>query len=137
MSMNLNNQQLVAIRLLASGMRSKNTAEQVGVSPETISRWRKIPEFIAAMNEIQGDAHDDTRDALRSLQNEAVNAVKDILVSPDTPPKVRLEAALTVFDLTEIREESRRAVGPCDAKAVKDQAAWKDYAHQQKLLGQG
>lgn len=137
MSMKLNNQQLAAIRLLASGVRSKTAAEKVGVTPETISRWRKIPEFIATMNEIQGEAHDDTRGALRSLQNEAVNAVKDLLVNSDTPPKVRLEAALSVFDLTEIREESCRAVGPCDAKAVQSHAALKGYAYEQKLLGQG
>ena len=48
--MKLNYKQLQAIDLYAIGMKGTDIAEQVGVIPGTLSRWRQDPEFMEAIN---------------------------------------------------------------------------------------
>ena len=46
----LNNNQLIAVQLVAQGKTGKFISEHLNVAEETISRWRKKPEFIASVN---------------------------------------------------------------------------------------
>ena len=45
MSTNLNKNQLIAIHLLASGVKASVVAKELGIREETLSRWRQIDEF--------------------------------------------------------------------------------------------
>ena len=45
MSRKLNENQLIAIHLLASGFKASVIAKQLGMREETLSRWRQIDEF--------------------------------------------------------------------------------------------
>ena len=45
MSTKLNEKQLIAIHLLASGVKASIIANQLGMREETLSRWRQIDEF--------------------------------------------------------------------------------------------
>ena len=51
MSTKLNENQLIAIHLLASGLKASNIAKQLGVREETLSRWRQEPIFKEALEE--------------------------------------------------------------------------------------
>ena len=51
MSTKLNENQLIAIHLLASGVRASFIANQLGVREETLSRWRQIDEFKEALDD--------------------------------------------------------------------------------------
>lgn len=51
----LNAKQIRAAALLASGRSCKKTAEIVGVVQETISLWKRVPEFLAEIKRIQDE----------------------------------------------------------------------------------
>ena len=50
MSRKLNKRQLLATHLLATGHSAKETANQIGIRQETISRWKKCDVFINQLN---------------------------------------------------------------------------------------
>ena len=52
MSTNLNENQLLAIPLVAQGVSGKDIANKLNVAKETISRWKKNPEFQAEVNKL-------------------------------------------------------------------------------------
>ena len=70
MSTKLNEKQLIAIHLLASGVKASIIAKQIGIREETLSRWRQIAEFKKALD-------DATEDILR----EIVETHKNLLIS--------------------------------------------------------
>ena len=45
----LNNNQLIAVHLIASGVKSSIIANQLDIREETISRWKQIDEFKEAL----------------------------------------------------------------------------------------
>lgn len=51
MSTKLNEKQLIAVHLLASGVKSSVVAKQLSIREETLSRWRQINEFKEALEE--------------------------------------------------------------------------------------
>ena len=50
MSIKLNKRQLLATHLLATGLSAKETANQIGIRQETISRWKKLDTFVDQLN---------------------------------------------------------------------------------------
>ena len=71
---NFDKKQLLAIELLADGLKTAETAEQVKVSNSTICRWRKNPSF---MNAIVEKAREKLKLELPSIYKAATkNAVK-------------------------------------------------------------
>ena len=50
MSIKLNKRQLLATHLLATGLSAKETANQIGIRQETISRWKKLDIFADQLN---------------------------------------------------------------------------------------
>ena len=51
MSTRLNENQLIAIHLTASGVKASIIANQLNIREETLSRWRKIDEFNQAVED--------------------------------------------------------------------------------------
>ena len=51
MSTKLNENQLIAIHLLASGVKASIIAKQIGIREETLSRWRQIAKFKKALDD--------------------------------------------------------------------------------------
>ena len=51
MSKKLNENQLIAIHLLASGVKASVVAKELGIREETLSRWRQIYEFKIALED--------------------------------------------------------------------------------------
>ena len=51
MSTKLNENQLIAVHLLASGVKASIIANQLGMREETLSRWRQIDEFKKALED--------------------------------------------------------------------------------------
>ena len=45
----LNNNQLIAVHLIASGVKASIIANQLDIREETLSRWRQIDEFKEAL----------------------------------------------------------------------------------------
>ena len=52
MSTKLNKNQLIAVHLLASGVKASVIAQQIDIREETLSRWRQIDEFKEALEDL-------------------------------------------------------------------------------------
>ena len=63
----LNNNQLIAVQLVVQGKTGKFISEHINVAEETISRWKKKPEFIASVNGILNELRDSTQQKLRNI----------------------------------------------------------------------
>jgi hypothetical protein len=53
MSIKLNEKQLIAVHLLASGVKASIIAKDIGIREETLSRWRQIDEFKFCLQKTQ------------------------------------------------------------------------------------
>ena len=90
-------QQWQAIGLLVAGAKQVDTAETVGVTQETVSRWRASPMFASALNLAIRDSYTATIGQVRDITKDAIDALRQSLYSEDE--KVRLSAALAVLRL--------------------------------------
>ncbi|WP_153146852.1 hypothetical protein [Dechloromonas sp. H13] len=88
--------QLKAAELLTVGKIAKDVAKIVGVTPETISIWKRKPAFRALCQEMRLLALNNTIAEINSLNSLAENTLRD-LMGPANPPAIRLRAALGVF----------------------------------------
>ena len=70
MSTKLNRNQLIAIHLLASGVKASVVAKELGIREETLSRWRQIDEFQKSL--------DNTTEV---ILREIVETHKNLLIS--------------------------------------------------------
>ena len=86
-----------AIGLLVAGKKQVDVAEALGVTQETISRWRNGPLFAAALNLAVRDSYSSTIGEVRGLVTDAVAALRESLRSEDE--RLRLSAALAVLRL--------------------------------------
>lgn len=91
--------QLEAAALLASGKGVRETAEAIGVRPETVSRWRRIPGFAdAEAVELNGELDQATRDWRKETHDamwSALFVLMDELRSSN--PRQRVSAAAALF----------------------------------------
>ena len=70
MSTKRNEKQLIAIHLLASGVKASIIANQLGMREETLSRWRQFDEFKEALEE-----------AIEAVLREIDETHKNLLIS--------------------------------------------------------
>ena len=70
MSTKLNEKQLIAVHLLASGVKASLIAKQISIREETLSRWRQIDEFKKALE-----------DATEAILREIDETHKNLLIS--------------------------------------------------------
>ena len=70
MSTKLNENQLIAIHLIASGVKASLISKQLGIREETLSRWRRDNKFIEAVN-----------DATERVLTEIIDTHKNLLVT--------------------------------------------------------
>ena len=69
MSIKLNENQLIAVHLIASGVKASNISKQIGIREETLSRWRKEDIFKEALE-----------DTTEIILKEIVETHKNILI---------------------------------------------------------
>ena len=77
MSSKLNENQLIAVYLIASGLKASAISKQLDIRAETLSRWRQDPEFKTAV-----------MDATEIILEEIINTHKNLLI---TSQKIILE----------------------------------------------
>lgn len=70
MSTKLNESQLIAIHLIASGVRASIIADQLSIREETLSRWRQNHKFNNAI-----------KDATEAILREIVDTHKNLLIT--------------------------------------------------------
>ena len=67
MSTKLNENQLIAVHLIATGVKASLIAKQLEIRAETLSRWRQDSEFIKAIQSAQETILEEIIDSQKSL----------------------------------------------------------------------
>lgn len=116
--MKLNENQILATQMVASGMKGKEIATKLKKTEETISRWRQLPEFEAAVNKIKKDVMNSATDRLRELVNKAISRLEEGLDSDDLPIKDKVNASLKLLDLCGMKQLITEEIGPIDPEIV-------------------
>ena len=80
MSIKLNKNQLIAVHLLASGVKASIIAKELDLREETLSRWRQIDDFKKALEDTTeailreiDDTHKNLLICSQNVINEALN----------------------------------------------------------------
>jgi hypothetical protein len=132
----LNSKQLHAIRLLVTGGKLKHViAEEVGVTPETLSRWNQQPAFVAELNKARVEAHEATMQGIRNLAMKGLETLEKLLNS--TNEKVQQTTAQALLD---IYLKLAKPSGPTSredvlAKQELDDANRKMFSDLAKIIG--
>ena len=128
MSTKLNENQLLAIPLVARGVSGKDIANKLNVAKETISRWKKIPEFQAEVNKLLKEYREETQHKLRSLINIALEVVREDL--ENTNSEQRLATALKIIQNMKLNTYLSEEIGPSKAENVKTKMWNDDFAEK-------
>jgi transposase len=85
--------QEAAIEALARHGNTEEAARAIGVSPQTLYRWQKIPEFAAACRELRWAGVRQAIGRFQKASGAAVTILLRIIYDPSAPPAARLSAA--------------------------------------------
>ncbi len=94
-----------AALMLANGQSAVAIAKSIGTTPETISRWKMSPEFLAQINEHQSERLHIAREQLRASAKKAAETVNALMDSPTE--SIRLKAAISILRLSNIDQPQR------------------------------
>ena len=86
----LNNNQLIAVQLVAQGKTGKFISQHLNVAQETISRWRKKPEFIASVNVVLNQLRDTTQQKMRNILFLSLEILEKELIKENSSISVNL-----------------------------------------------
>ena len=98
MSTELNENQQLAVQLVASGMSGREVAKELKIRPETVSRWKNDSEFIAGVNRIIVDAQEASQAKLSEMAAQALKVIEDALNDESVPTNIKLHTAFKVLD---------------------------------------
>lgn len=99
----MNEKQQQAILLLATGKTGAQVAEQLKVTPKTISTWRHNPEFQAELNKHLLDIKEAHSERLRSLCTTALQIIENSLNDENVPVKEKLAASFKLLELGRVK----------------------------------
>lgn len=111
----MNEKQQQAILLIASGKTGAQVAEQLQVTPKTVSTWRSTPEFRAELNKYMLDIKTANAERMRSLCGVALQTIETCILDENTPVKEKLTAS---FKLLELGKVSPSEIGATDAGKI-------------------
>lgn len=108
----LSAKQRVAAAMLAGGATGRDTASKICVSEDTVSRWRRVPQFQSAVAHLIGEAEVVALESLHSLRLAAVERLGELVRSKTE--LVALRAIGEVLDRTTqpIAERGEAGIGP-------------------------
>ena len=104
----LNSKQLEAVSGIAKGLSPKRIAKAIGVSTRTVERWQKVPEFVAALAEIQtqvfrqakaGAAENilSVNSRLENLASKSLDCLEGIIDNHEARGSDRIQAAKIIL----------------------------------------
>ncbi len=96
--------QVQVVAALAEGRSVTRAAADGGIHRTTIHKWiRTSADFRKAVDEARAYFYSQIADQLNELSTVALDTLRQLLTSPDTPPSVRLQAALAVLERPGLR----------------------------------
>ena len=121
----LNNNQLIAVQLVAQGKTGKFISEHLNVAEETISRWRKKPEFIASVNVILNQLRDSTQQKMRNILHLSLEVLEKELMKENSTINVNL--ALKIAQNYKISNLIDEKIGSENSKNVEKKLFEKQF----------
>lgn len=87
-----------AIAALLMYGNTEATAKAIGISTNTLNRWKQIPEFKAAYLKAQREAFSDCVARLQLAASSAVNTLTEIVLDTKVSASARVRAAETILN---------------------------------------
>ena len=87
-----------AIAALLTQRNLEEAAKSTGVSPKTLIRWLKLPEFAAAYREARRAAFGQSIARLQQATGAAATTLMKVMVDPNSPASTRVRAADSIFN---------------------------------------
>lgn len=95
----LDPQQIQAAHLLATGLGFSEVSRELGLGRATLYRWRQNPEFAAYLHQLLRQTADQATCRSTHLLELAHGVLEELLASPDTPEKLRIQIAFRIASL--------------------------------------
>jgi hypothetical protein len=86
-----------AVAALLTQRNMEEAARAAGISPATLLRWQKIPEFQAAYRDARRAAFAQAIARLQQGSTAAATTLLKLMIDPETPASVRARAAESVL----------------------------------------
>jgi hypothetical protein len=87
-----------AIAALLIQRNVEEAARAVGIDPNTLLRWMKIPEFDAAYRQAKRAAFSQSIARMHQMSSAAVSTLGKVMVDPTTPPATKVRAADSILN---------------------------------------
>jgi len=87
-----------AIVALLTQRNLEEAARSIGVAPNTLLKWQKLPEFEAAYRDARKVAYRQAVARLQQGTSAAATTLLKTLIDPDTPASVKVRAAEAIFN---------------------------------------
>jgi transposase-like protein len=87
-----------AIAALLTQRNIDEAAKSIGISPNTLLKWMKQPEFLTAYREARRDAYRQAVARLQQGTSAAATTLLKTMIDPNTPASVKVRAAEAIFN---------------------------------------
>lgn len=87
-----------AVAAMLTQRNIEEAARSIGVSPATLMRWQKLPEFQTAYREARRAAVGQATARLQQGTSAAATTLLKMLIDPNIPASVRVRAAEAIFN---------------------------------------
>ena len=105
MSTKLNENQLIAVHLIASGFKASIIANQLGIREETLSRWRQIDEFKEALDDATEFVLREIDETHKSLLISSQNVINEALNNEELDLFKKANLALRYLSLIKGKDD--------------------------------
>ena len=105
MSIKLNENQLIAIHLFASGVKASQISKQLGIREETLSRWRQNDTFSEAVKNATERVLTEIVDTHKNLLITSQNIIADALNDEELDSFKKAHLAIRFLSLMKGKED--------------------------------
>ena len=105
MSTKLNKNQLIAVHLLASGVKASIIAKELDLREETLSRWRQIDEFKKALEDATEAVLREIDETHKNLLISSQNIISEALYNDELDILKKANLALRYLSLVKGKDD--------------------------------
>ncbi len=105
MSTKLNENQLIAVHLIASGLKASVIANQLNIREETLSRWRQIDDFKEAVEDAIEDVLREIDETHKNLLISSQNVINEALNNKELDLFKKANLALRYMSLIKGKDD--------------------------------
>ena len=105
MSTKLNEKQLIAVHLLASGVKASVISKEISIREETLSRWRQINEFKEALEDATEAILRDIDETHKNLLISSQNVISEALYNDELDILKKANLALRYLSLVRGKDD--------------------------------